>query len=39
MDWWVNNPAFNNNAAEAAGELSEVAELKTRLAQLESRVV
>ena len=38
MDWWVNNPAFNKNAAAAAGELSEVAELKTRLAQLEARV-
>ncbi len=43
MDWWVNNPAFNKNAEAAVslsngGELSEVAELKTRLAQLESRV-
>jgi len=37
MDWWVNNPAFNRNAAVAAGELSEMAELKTRLAQLEAR--
>ena len=37
MDWWVNNPAFNRTAKEA-GDQSEMAELKTRLAQLESRV-
>ena len=37
MDWWVNNPAFNRKA-ETAGGQSETAELKARLAQLESRM-
>ena len=36
MDWWVNNPAFNRTAKEASDQ-SEMAELKERLAQLESR--
>ena len=36
MDWWVNNPAFNRTAKEAS-DRSEMAELKTRLEQLESR--
>ena len=37
MDWWVNNPAFNRTAKEASDQ-GEMAELKARLAQLESRM-